>query len=114
MICKNIDAMGFGHLFAPLDAFPDTAARAPVTTVTKRPKPGYPTEKTDLTNSRLLGFQSQPFKSGPSSMIFKHISILTGWAHGLAERHQNCRRIPVELVLRMCIRMLQYVSSSNT
>lgn len=113
MICNNLDGMGFAHLFVPLGAYSDTTAQVPANAM-KRPKSGYPTtEEADLHSSKPLWIQNQPSKSGTYPMIFKHISVLTGWAHSLAERHVNCRRIPVDLVLRMCIRMLRYVLPSN-
>ncbi|WPT12783.1 hypothetical protein PSENEW3_00002625 [Picochlorum sp. SENEW3] len=114
MICNNLDGMGFAHLFVPLGAYSDTTAQVPANAM-KRPKSGYPTtEEADLHSSKPLWIQSQPSKSGSYPMIFKHISILTGWAHSLAERHVNCRRIPVDLVLRMCIRMLRFLKRVNT
>jgi hypothetical protein len=39
----------------------------------------------------------------------KHVSTFAQWADSLAKSHSNCRRIPVQLVMTMAVRMISYV-----
>jgi hypothetical protein len=44
-------------------------------------------------------------------IILKDALQFARWSKALAKSHNNCKRIPVDLVLRMAVRMIRYVLS---
>lgn len=56
------------------------------------------------------GFK-QFWTQGSHDTILKYALLFARWSKGLAKSHSNCTRIPVELVLRMAVRMVRWVLS---
>ena len=111
MTCKYLDG-SYATLFEPFTL--DAQARY---LATKRAR----VERTEPTRTmEEVMFQDQSERMGRISDIhfmyqnsvahtLTHVSTFAQWSDSLAKSHSNCKRIPVQLVMTMAIRMISYV-----